>query len=194
MKFLFCIFIFQCCLSNATQLNCDYYKKKQTALGCSKTNYLVSYGYRYCQIFEKKINRWKNQNKINWAKKTAQCLQDKIKTNTTLTCSNIESYAFKTHAQCYVNAGFCDLERLERVSIVLGIIRLNTFLKFKKSNEQYKQIRFLCKKDFLEELNEIRNDQRRTLQSETKKAPIKAPLDEIISDSDLNMIIQQFSF
>ncbi len=94
---------------------CEYYAYKARSLGCSKDNYLLKFGYRYCRAFEKR------QAKFSVA---ARPVLDKIRSCLILemeqrqpACLTAEAHGFNSHVPCYLLSGFCGLSGSDKLHI-----------------------------------------------------------------------------
>lgn len=122
---LFLIFI----VSQIVQASpCLFYKEINSAMNCPKTNhfsvnYLVDYGYKYCEKFLKKEQEWNDKMSI-WIHEVRECLKEKLIFRDDLSCQNVKSIGFNSHPRCYFEAGFCHLSHVQQESILkeaLGI-------------------------------------------------------------------------
>lgn len=111
-------------LANASR--CDIYLQLDAQLVCSesetnRTPYLREYGYYYCERFNKVADRLHPENpKTLFIRGTTLCLQEflvsQFYTNA-LTCKNLDSLAVRSHYQCYLENGFCDLSLKDQMAI-----------------------------------------------------------------------------
>lgn len=108
---------------------CDFYLCQELKNPCGLEGYNLSYGYKYCSrskfklLYEMKTTAGKD-----WVPKTFQCLerqnlmdslaiqqQNDLKKDT---CKSIRKLAFKSHPDCYVEAGYCELSHAEQSNII----------------------------------------------------------------------------
>lgn len=99
---------------------CEYYPQKARQLGCSKDNYLMKFGYRYCRAFEKRHTKFSD---------AAQPVLDKIRGCLILqmekrqpVCLTAEAHGFNSHVPCYLLNGYCGLSGSDKLHI-LWIVR-----------------------------------------------------------------------
>ncbi|MCB9091950.1 MAG: hypothetical protein H6620_05270 [Halobacteriovoraceae bacterium] len=118
--------------------NCHFYLDFEKDRGCwfdlkDSSDYFVKYGYKYCSTFENK--NWED-GRSKWVTKTRDCLQDFIRKNKNMSCSDLENSAFDSHPGCYKEAGFCSLKTKWKASIVWTALDLDILLKPGKSIRQ----------------------------------------------------------
>lgn len=100
---------------------CTYYFIKSSELNCSSENYLLRFGYRYCQLFlrNEKLFTARGQIVLNSIR---NCLIDQLQHNKDLTCSNIKAASQTMHFQCYMESDFCNLSFWDK-NVILWFIR-----------------------------------------------------------------------
>lgn len=95
---------------------CDYYVDKARALGCEDSNYLVRFGYRYCRKFEKRHEKFSITAKLVLAR-LRTCLIDRMEAAQPV-CETAARIGYGSHADCYVESGFCGLKRSDKIDIL----------------------------------------------------------------------------
>ncbi len=132
-----------CILVNCAMIQgspCLFYKEINDAINCPKTNnfsvnYLVDYGYKYCEKFLQKETLWNDERSI-WIAEVRECLKEELSERDDLTCQNVKTIGFNSHPKCYEKAGFCNLSPAHQKSILkeaLGLDILRTpYLSFKQ--------------------------------------------------------------
>lgn len=126
MKLFFVFtFLFVASLAQAYDFdnNCDFYLKADRHFACSQDprdheQYLLRYGYRMCQKYSEKQIHWPSPLQ-NFITQVASCLQDKVAAyfNTSISCSALGKMAFASHYDCYLRAGFCELNLQNRLKV-----------------------------------------------------------------------------
>lgn len=81
------------------------------------SNYLSSFGYRYCHAYVEKNDRFSTQSQ-NVLAELRQCLIDELEMRRDLTCDNVKAIAFETHEHCYREHDFCQLPKIEQIKIL----------------------------------------------------------------------------
>ena len=95
---------------------CESYRQKASQLGCTDDNYLISFGYHYCLSFLEIQNDFSAQGAETFTK-IRSCLVDTLEKAPGLTCENVQDVAEKSHVDCYVQSGFCQLGRSDRWAV-----------------------------------------------------------------------------
>jgi hypothetical protein len=95
---------------------CAFYCKANEQLNCETSNYLMSFGYKYCQRFLEKDEIFRPHTR-HVLSKIRTCLVQKLATAESLTCENAAPVAIQSHVDCYVNNGFCDIQFRDRLVI-----------------------------------------------------------------------------
>ncbi len=112
---------------------CLFYQNKNKDFFCeSNDNYLIDYGYKYCERFTKLENESGSSLELkSWISKTRVCLQDMIAENEKRYqvegCRQLKEFAFDTHPICYKQYGVCNLPLIDKSKIVKLILK-NDFL------------------------------------------------------------------
>lgn len=148
-----------------TDKNCDYYHLLENKVKCGETGYLMKYGNYYCNIYLQDSDSYSDK---KWQKAVRKCLQHSINNfllklfmvppphNKSLSCEELENFAFDSHVDCYVNPdpndesiSFCNVPFFDRLKIVM-----TAFSEFKNSIT-WKQVFSVAKKCVRTLLNEI---------------------------------------
>ncbi len=112
---------------------CGFYQTKNKDFFCeSSDNYLIDYGYKYCERFTKLENEETSSLELkSWISKTRVCLQEMIAENEKRYqaegCKQLKEFAFDTHPICYKQYGVCNLPLIDKSKIVKLILK-NDFL------------------------------------------------------------------
>lgn len=101
---------------------CEYYKAKSQELKCESTNYLTSFGYKYCRAFFNAQSRLSPEG-VEAFTKIRPCLIEALEEQKNLTCNNVKKIAKKTHVICYLEGGFCNLNDLDKNVIYTAALR-----------------------------------------------------------------------
>lgn len=105
--------------------SCEFYSCKHDELSCTRDNYTIEFDYKMCQKFLT-LQDSATPTLAKWMPKVRLCLQKKLELFNFNDCSDLTSKAYKTHAQCYVKAGYCNLP-FEDQNWVLNQIGLAAF-------------------------------------------------------------------
>lgn len=100
---------------------CAFYCRKNHELKCGPDNYLMDFGYKYCRFFIKKENSYSKAGQPVF-ETIRKCLVNRLASRNDLTCQNVEGIAVDSHVECYVNSGFCELDKKDSL-ITLWYIR-----------------------------------------------------------------------
>lgn len=112
---------------------CLFYQNKNKDFFCEGSdNYLIDYGYKYCERFTKLENEARTSLELkSWISKTRVCLQEMIAENEKRYqvegCKQLKEFAFDTHPICYKQYGVCNLPLIDKSKIVKLILK-NDFL------------------------------------------------------------------
>jgi hypothetical protein len=104
---------------------CDYYQCAEKIHRCDKEGYYNRFATPYCTKFlNQTMQKVSPQGKI-WLQGVALCLQKKLAayTKDSDPCWMVEEVAIRSHAECYVEAGGCELDVRDLMPVV------NTFWK-----------------------------------------------------------------
>jgi hypothetical protein len=112
---IFLILFIQTALASDLKI-CEAYQSKASSLHCSKDNYLIEFGYRYCRayILREKDFRAETQNILS---KIRNCLIKDVQSDRSLNCENAEKQAMQSHYDCYLQSGFCDIDAVDKFLI-----------------------------------------------------------------------------
>ncbi|XP_019856292.1 PREDICTED: uncharacterized protein LOC109584838 [Amphimedon queenslandica] len=119
MLFLFSLYSISTCTATdscqemAASGNCAFYSEcVEKRVPCGPNGYALGYGGKYCIKFGENIDCFP-ANGQQWINKVRICLETALVNSTVYrnnaTCEDIKDYAFKTHPQCYLDAGFCSV-------------------------------------------------------------------------------------
>ncbi|GIL18674.1 MAG: hypothetical protein BroJett040_24250 [Oligoflexia bacterium] len=99
---------------------CDYYRCGERTHQCGSDGYYQKFGHPYCTKFLTKTIKEVSPQGQKWMKAVGLCLQKKLAyyTKDTDPCWFIEEIAIRTHAECYVEAGGCELDVRDLVPVV----------------------------------------------------------------------------
>ena len=101
---------------------CDFYLCQEQKSPCGLDGYNLSFGFKYCSDSRfKLLDQMKTKSDKNWVNDVFQCLQKnsflKSMSLALRTCDKIQSDAYDSHPNCYLDAGFCALETSEKINI-----------------------------------------------------------------------------
>ena len=106
-------FASECAASVGT---CDYYLCQKELLGCSQGQYFEEFGFHRCEYFEETQSSYSAEGQ-EFLQSVRTCLQESLEAKSSLTCSNARRVALKSHEDCYIQAGFCELPFGDRLKI-----------------------------------------------------------------------------
>lgn len=105
--------------------DCRYYLCEEKNRNCGAKGYLISYGYKYCNLFTSKFYSRFSANGQEWVRKTAWCLQSQINAlPDSLSCSTFKKEAMKGHIECHLESGYCNLLKKDK-KLVIRIVARN---------------------------------------------------------------------
>lgn len=101
--------------------SCEFYKCESERMGCSKKDYLIKFGHKFCQKYLTNQEEYSVEGE-RFLIRVRECLQREIRNHNFVkekqTCSQVEEFAFETHAPCYVESGFCQLGLKDRNRVI----------------------------------------------------------------------------
>ncbi len=131
--------------------NCNFYLKEEMRRHCvekkrDSSDYYSNYGYFYCRKFNSLLSETKNNKLTNFINITRPCLQkalnnEEIKKRS---CQYSESHAFKSHPKCYIEGGYCKLDKQERLKVMSLVAGMNLIYKIEESLLQYMAVQKGC--------------------------------------------------
>lgn len=105
--------------------SCDFYLCQEKANPCGLEGYNLGYGYKYCSKSRfKLLDQMKSISGKKWVTDVITCLQkknfedSKKLASADSVCQDIEKEAINSHADCYVQSGFCNLKLSEKLKII----------------------------------------------------------------------------
>lgn len=111
-----------CCLP--IEEDCSFYTRcLEAKVRCGPEGYAIGYGLRYCEESEAHVQSFSPQGQV-WLWATMLCLQTQligVANNGGMDCEQIRTFAFGTHAYCYVQSGICFIPPTDWVQIFLII-------------------------------------------------------------------------
>lgn len=104
--------------------SCDFYTRcAEEALECGAGGYPIRYGAKNCHRFQANLKDFSAQGQ-NWIWGTMTCLQKALigpVGQCGATCKSVEDAAFKSHPQCYVDNGVCNLPLNDMVQLIITV-------------------------------------------------------------------------
>jgi hypothetical protein len=101
----------------------DFYLCAEETAACGPDGYLVGYGAKYAQRFYRYTRPWMSRAGKQWIDDVLVCLQetlrDRIDAGTS--CADIQTIAYDSHPDCYVEAGFCSLPWSDWLAVVATV-------------------------------------------------------------------------
>lgn len=114
---------------------CERYLALDNVIECNRTGYLIDFGYRYCQRFEKTEHRYSPFGRVV-LQRLRSCLIDSLERTHGLTCQNVKSVALESHVGCYVENGFCGLSTKDKIRIVWTVKKEISKKSFRRTMRQ----------------------------------------------------------
>lgn len=104
--------------------SCDYYLCRERVQSCGETGYFLAYGYKYCTALFAKAAPKMSPSAAAWLERASVCLQESAETNAeTASCKDAETTAISSHANCYVQTGFCEIPFVQRLEVLKVIYK-----------------------------------------------------------------------
>ena len=99
---------------------CDYYQCAEKVHRCDRSGYYNRFATPYCSNFLKNTVEKVGPQGKTWLKDVAMCLQKKLAayTKDSDPCWMVEEVAIRSHAECYVEAGGCELDISDLMPVV----------------------------------------------------------------------------
>ena len=97
---------------------CEYYRCREATAHCGPEGYLMNYAYRYCQRFRLVAESQMSPAGQAWFRRVRRCLittLDAVEQGND--CSSIEEIGFRSHPECYIQTGFCELPTSDWVKV-----------------------------------------------------------------------------
>jgi hypothetical protein len=93
-----------------SQTTCTFYSTcVESAIPCGSSGYAIGYGQKFCNLFTQNFNDF-DSNGQRWIDNVRYCLQNSLLPEVALaeegqapTCTALQSYAFASHVNCYVD-------------------------------------------------------------------------------------------
>lgn len=102
---------------------CSYYSCLAKTLNCRSSNYIISFGEKYCKKFDQRQN-WFSSRGQRFLNNIRSCLQVNLeKESEILSCRNSKTLAAQHHVECYRENKFCELRLSDQLLIVDTIIK-----------------------------------------------------------------------
>ena len=103
--------------------SCAYYSCLAKELNCRSSNYIVSFGEKYCKKFDQRRG-WFSRRGQRFLKNIRSCLQVNLeKESEILSCRNSKIVAARHHVDCYRENRFCDLSFSDKFLVVETILK-----------------------------------------------------------------------
>ncbi len=102
---------------------CEYYRCRDARQPCGDDGYLLGYVGKYCNRFASVTEPRVSPAANAWLKRVRRCLVTWLEDNVPYdaTCERVDREGTDSHAECYVETGFCDLSPLDWFGIVQSI-------------------------------------------------------------------------
>ncbi|KND04330.1 uncharacterized protein SPPG_00060 [Spizellomyces punctatus DAOM BR117] len=145
-----------------TPHTCTFYAScLEVAIPCGPDGYALGYGNKFCSKFQASADKFTDAGE-QWMYNVMSCLQHslvpKLPNNSTnspkpMSCSELKSFAYGTHPNCYLSAGVCTLAPKDWIVLleVIGIQELFTI----ETIEQALAVAKGCGKEYIEIVKEI---------------------------------------
>ncbi|EQC45541.1 hypothetical protein [Bacteriovorax sp. Seq25_V] len=101
--------------------DCEYYSCVESIKSCGKTGYPVGFGKKYCNKFEKNLNKFSHSGQ-NWVTNVKHCLiQEMELISEAATCSAYKTKSVSKHVPCYISSGYCSLSKKDKRLVIKTI-------------------------------------------------------------------------
>ena len=115
-------------IDNQLYSSCLFYDSLEVKFQCGKKGYPINYGKRFCLKFSNKRNRLSDEGK-EWLDSTRHCLQQSLyDLDPNLSCKALRKKAFDSHIPCYLDNGYCGLDKKDR-KLVIKTIFLSSLVR-----------------------------------------------------------------
>ena len=102
--------------------DCEFYSCAEKQKHCGKKSYLIGFGHKYCNKFEKRKYKFSSEGK-RWIEEVKRCLIRKLdNVENQLSCKRFKKIAIKHHVPCYINSGYCALSKKDKKSVIKNIL------------------------------------------------------------------------
>lgn len=106
--------------------DCEFYACVESHKKCGKKGYLEGFGLRYCEKFEKKKHNFSDNGKL-WMNEVKLCLISELeKIDDNNSCSSFKKESIKNHVPCYINSGYCELSKKDKL-VVINTIKYSLY-------------------------------------------------------------------
>ncbi|MCM2351904.1 MAG: hypothetical protein NDI69_17960 [Bacteriovoracaceae bacterium] len=101
--------------------DCEYYSCVAEAKHCQNSSYPIRFGRRFCLRYGDRSNNF-SENGKTWIEEVRKCLIREMSTyEEHLSCRQLKRRAFKDHAPCYLESGFCRLSFRDKKQVLKTI-------------------------------------------------------------------------
>ena len=102
---------------------CSYYDCRESISRCGEDGYLTGYVGKYCERFATVTEPRVSPAAAAWLGRVRHCLVDYLETEVAYDadCETIDRRGTDSHAECYVQTGFCDLSPIDWFHIIHSI-------------------------------------------------------------------------
>jgi hypothetical protein len=122
--------IAECPLADETRLMADpagFYRCADGILnkgdGCGEDGYLLGYAAKYAERYMWETYPQLSLDAQGFLERNLLCLQTVFRDTVQAdwACDSVAEFAFKSHADCYLNSGICDLDLSDRLAILMAV-------------------------------------------------------------------------
>lgn len=105
----------EACAPSAT--SCDFYGCLEAQVRCGDRGYLDRFATPLCEKY-REHEEFASEKLKAWYPKVRFCLQEAlVDLNDVSTCGELQTKALDSHADCYFETGFCELDWSDRIEI-----------------------------------------------------------------------------
>uniref|UniRef100_A0A8R1DTJ6 Uncharacterized protein n=1 Tax=Caenorhabditis japonica TaxID=281687 RepID=A0A8R1DTJ6_CAEJA len=122
---------------------CEQYELVEQKFKCGAHGYALNYGLRNCLVFTNETTLKKFTPKgQQFVGCSTRCLVSAILniSQFSTSCAQIQEEAFKSHVDCYLNCGFCEVCKTEKLAL-LKSYEWTDFLSFAAAQQVFAIIR-----------------------------------------------------
>lgn len=111
---------------------CQIYDKLANDLGCGDENYLISFGAHYCNKYQaiEQTFPLRTQEVLS---RIRACLIQSLVDENNLSCENVQEKAANHHIKCYLESGFCQISKWDKVRLAKVALPALTSRSLRKS-------------------------------------------------------------
>lgn len=101
-----------------SQDSCGFYRCMESQKHCGSNGYPLAFGDRLCERY-RQVQNHSSYALRKWYPRVRECLQQVVaEIADPLSCEDLETKAFESHLDCYMETGFCDLSFADKLTVL----------------------------------------------------------------------------